>query len=236
MVFRSIAVRSNLLRQRTLLVAVGAFLVTGCVEEPKPRSYQEFMEDPIARDGTLLRCNQDREGTAGDLGCVNARRAASTSAARAAAARAEQLEAESDIQREALRNRVGVQQLAALRAAEEAKRVEEASYDAQWTNESQTSNPVAGSSVGAPIPAPPLATGQPEIGQLSSVSPERQHPEEPGITERDRLSYIEMPLIESPVTKALAELKLPPIATRRELQPQLEVLTISPRPRYPEGN
>jgi len=232
--------RLTALHKRALVTVLGTFVVAGCVDEPRPRSYQEFMDDPIAREGTLARCNQERDVTAGDLECVNARRAASTTAARAEAARAEQFEAESDIKREALRDRVGAQQLAARRVEEQAKRAEEASYAAQWESAPQATSPQAAppqaaSNFGSPVAAPRSETRNIEVRQFdSSPSADSQPPVEPQVAERDQLSYIEVPPIESPVAKALADLELPPIATRRELQPQLEELTISEQYRYPK--
>ena len=83
MVFRGIAARRSTPFRRVLPLVMGSCLIAGCIEEPRPRSYLEFMEDPIAREGTLARCNQDRDATADDPECTNARRAASTAAARA---------------------------------------------------------------------------------------------------------------------------------------------------------
>ena len=237
MVFRGIAVRLTALHKRALATVLGTLVVAGCVDEPRPRSYQEFMDDPIAREGTLARCNQDRAVNAGDLECVNARRAASTTAARAEAARAEQFEAESDIKREALRDRVGAQQLAARRIEEEAKKADEASYAAQWEDSPQAPPSQGASNFGSPVAAPRSETRDTEVQQFDgSPSANSQPPVEPRVAERDQLSYVEVPPIESPVAKQLAELRLPPIATRRELQPQLEELTITEQYRYPEDD
>ncbi len=120
-------------RCRTLLaLALMACLLAGCSVEPRPRSYMEFMDDSLAREGALARCNQDREATAEDPECINARRAASTIAARADEALREQREADSDVLRAAVRDRAGYVQTAAERAEAAAQLTAEAEYEAQW--------------------------------------------------------------------------------------------------------
>ena len=119
--------------RRTLLALVlMACLMAGCTGEPRPRSYMEFMDDSLAREGALARCNQDREATANDAECINARRAASTIATRADEALREQREAESDVLRAAVRDRAGYVQTAAERAEAAAQITAEAEYEAQW--------------------------------------------------------------------------------------------------------
>ncbi len=110
-----------------------AYFSTGCVEEPRPRSYMEFIEDTIAREGTLSRCNRDREATAREAECMNARRAASTIAARADEALREQREAESEAQLAAARERAEREQIAIRQTRAAAEANAEAEYEAQWT-------------------------------------------------------------------------------------------------------
>lgn len=230
MLFRGIAARQSVGVKRLLPLVMGTCLIQGCVEEPRPRSYLEFMEDPIAREGTLARCNQDRNATADDPECINARRAASTAAARVEAARAEQLEAASELKREAFRERVAAQQAAAREAEEAAQREEEAAYDAQWTGNEA---PSPGTELGASASVPPAATQPSDTSVLNRAQPQ---PSQVPATRTDQLSFIEVPTVESPVSKVLSEIELPPIATPRQLEPEpkLEELTI-PRPfRYAE--
>ncbi len=224
MVFRGIAARQSVGVIRLLPLVMGASLIVGCVEEPRPRSYLEFMEDPIAREGTLARCNQDRDATADDPECNNARRAASTTAARVEAARAEQLEAASNVKREAFRQRIAVQQAAARQAEEAAQRAEEAAYDAQWT---ENQAPRAESGASASVPPPATEPRDPGYGRPANVP----NWEQPATTRAEQLSFIEVPSVESPVDRVLGEIELPSIATPRQLEPEpkLEELTI-PRP------
>lgn len=116
------------LRSATL-AALG--LLAGC-EEPQPISFAEFMDDDIAREGTLARCNEYRDETAADIECANARRAAAAIALRDERARREALEQESERKLAQLREQVERERAAAREAqllAEEARR---AAYDAQW--------------------------------------------------------------------------------------------------------
>ena len=127
------ALGAESLTYRTLLpLVLMACLAAGCSVEPLPRSYMEFMDDSLAREGALARCNQDREATADDAECINARRAASTIAARADEALRDQREAESDILRAAVRDRAGYVQTAAERAEVAAQIAAEAEYEEQW--------------------------------------------------------------------------------------------------------
>jgi hypothetical protein len=70
-----------------LAAAIGA-----CAPEPQPRTVLDFMEDGLAREGVLTRCNHDRDATLQDVECSNARRAAAALAIEAERARAGDLE------------------------------------------------------------------------------------------------------------------------------------------------
>ena len=134
MVVRYIAVfgAKGLRRGVLLSLVLIASHLAGCSAEIRPRSFMQFMDDSIAREGTLARCNQDREATAGDAECINARRAASTIATRADEELREQREASSDVLRAAVRDREGYAQ-AAVRRAEAASQVAaDADFEAQW--------------------------------------------------------------------------------------------------------
>ncbi|MCH6555811.1 MAG: hypothetical protein IH797_04255 [Chloroflexi bacterium] len=90
------------------------------------------MDDSIAREGTLARCNQDREATAGDAECINARRAASALAARADEELREQREASSDVLRAAVRDREGYAQAAVRRAEASSQVAADADFEMSW--------------------------------------------------------------------------------------------------------
>jgi hypothetical protein len=122
-------------RHRALVSGlIGAcVLVTAC-NEPRPRTYTEFMEDAFAREGTLARCNAERDATTNDLECANARRAAVTVALLEERERREALEAESERLRTELRERIAQQQEAERRAEALRRAVLQAAYEAQWVD------------------------------------------------------------------------------------------------------
>jgi hypothetical protein len=112
------------------LLTVAAWLVA--CDSGKPRSYEFFMDDGIAREGVLARCNQDREASARDAECDNARRAAATLAAGEDRRSAASLEQESARKLSALRDRQVREQEAEQEAADAAKAAAAADYDAHW--------------------------------------------------------------------------------------------------------
>ena len=67
------------------------------------------MDDGLAREGVLIRCNESRQETVADVECVNARRAEAAVALQAERARAPQLEQESEAKLLALRERAARQ-------------------------------------------------------------------------------------------------------------------------------
>jgi len=81
-----------------LAAAIGA-----CAPETKPRTVLDFMEDGLAREGVLTRCNQDRDASQQDVECANARRASAALAIEAERARAGGLEHASERKLAALR-------------------------------------------------------------------------------------------------------------------------------------
>ena len=84
------------------------------------------MEDGFAREGVLARCNADREATAGDVECKNARRAAVVVAAEKEDERLRALELESQRKLVAMRDRAARQEQAQQDAAAAAKAAAEA--------------------------------------------------------------------------------------------------------------
>lgn len=82
-----------------------AAVLAACAPQPEPRTAYDFMEDGLARDGVLTRCNQDRDGTLTDEECANARRAAAAIALEAERAREPALERASEAKLAALRQR-----------------------------------------------------------------------------------------------------------------------------------
>ncbi len=126
-------------------------LLLAACEEPNPTSYAEFMEDSIARDGTLIRCNLDRENTTNDIECANARRAAATIALREERERREMFEQESERKLAVLRAEVERERAAAREAQALAAAAAKAAYDAQWEGQSDQPIGVDGLPISADI-------------------------------------------------------------------------------------
>ena len=130
-------------RRLTLLVA-GIALVAGCSEPPKPRSVQEFLDNPIVLEAALVRCSRNRSETRYEAECVNAREANKIVAAREEAQRRAEFEAQSERKRQALRRAQQAAAEARRRAADAQRRREEAAYLAQFgqlpTDDSQAAS------------------------------------------------------------------------------------------------
>jgi len=149
-------------------VVLLAGLLAAC-EAPKPvqRTYFDFMEDDIAREGVLARCNLDRNATSSDEECVNARRAAATLAFQEDRVRREKLERES--QRKLLAMRARVAREAEARAAEEAaaREATKKAYERRWPGDVAPSDANAGA---GDEPAATAAFGAPLGPVLPSIA------------------------------------------------------------------
>ena len=107
-------------------------LALAACEDPPPRTFADFMEDPIARDGTIARCNADREATLHDIECANARRAMSAIALRDERERREVLERESERKLADLRRRLDETDRIAREAARQAALAQQEAYERLW--------------------------------------------------------------------------------------------------------
>ena len=114
-----------------LTLSVLLLVSSGCAK-PEPLYFTDFMEDRFAREGTLARCNQDRDASLNDIECANARRAAAAIALREERARRQQFEQESERKLDELRAEVERQRQSALAAQVEAEAAARAAYEAQW--------------------------------------------------------------------------------------------------------
>ncbi len=111
---------------------VMASLALAACSKPQSRYFTDFMEDRFAREGTLARCNADREKTLHDLECANARRAAAAIALQEERARRQALEVESEAKIAALRAEVELERQRALEAHAAREAAEKAAYEALW--------------------------------------------------------------------------------------------------------
>jgi hypothetical protein len=92
---------------KALVTLLFTATVAACSPTPQSRSVADFMEDGLARDGVLTRCNRGRDETLDAVECANARRAAATLAIEAERARAGGLERESERKLAAVRDQRG---------------------------------------------------------------------------------------------------------------------------------
>ncbi|MFO7285962.1 MAG: EexN family lipoprotein [Gammaproteobacteria bacterium] len=137
-----------------MLAALAAACVAGC-KGPEPRSYEYFLEDKIARDGVLARCDADPAAARTDIECANALRAALTIQLQEERARREALERESAERIEALRRQYEAERQAREAAAAAAA---QAAERALYPEEFFETVPLDGENVGD---AEPSDDGQP---------------------------------------------------------------------------
>jgi hypothetical protein len=88
-----------------IALLVAAALTACAPPQPEPRTVLDFMDDGLAREGVLTRCNQNRDATLADEECANARRASAAVALVAERARESGLERESETKLLALPSR-----------------------------------------------------------------------------------------------------------------------------------
>jgi hypothetical protein len=114
-------------------ILIVAVLAVACEQEAaRPRSFEYFKEDGLARDGALARCNEKPDTTTADVECANARRAASAVAAELEQSRSPGFAAESERKLAAMRARSDRVEQAEQDAAVAAKAAADAAYEAQW--------------------------------------------------------------------------------------------------------
>lgn len=163
------------------LLLCGAVLVSGCNNEPPPRSVQEFVDNPIMLEAAVVRCSQNRAESRYDAECINARQAISIIEAKEERARRDALERQSAAKREALWRTQKAAAEARRRAAAAAERRKEAEYLAQFGELPPSSDAApqegAANAAGAVIPDAPQAGGQqPEQVVIFDELPPRNEP------------------------------------------------------------
>jgi hypothetical protein len=163
-----------------------AVWVAACQQPSKPRTYEFFMEDGLAREGVLARCNQDRNASVDDQECENARRAAAAVGATGEHERTQNYERESSRKLEQLRDRAARQQQAEEQAAAAAKAAEKDAYEAQWRDKNAAgAGPISDANDGADereslsqLPARPelkIAAIEPPKVDIQPQKPEIEH-------------------------------------------------------------
>ncbi len=103
-------------------------LLAGCVEEPPPRSVDNFLENRILLEATMVRCGENRNQSKYEAECVNAREAINRLATEEDKAHREDLQAQFERKRKSLRRTQDAAAEARRRSAEARRRREEAQY------------------------------------------------------------------------------------------------------------
>jgi hypothetical protein len=174
------------MRLRTAgMMFVFAGLVAACqAPQPEPRTYFDFMEDGIAREGVLARCNRDRDATLNDQECVNARRAAAAVALEGEQKRSAGFARESQRKLAALRDRTAREQRAERDAEEAVRKEAELAYERRWPNpggqqpalESGTTAAESAPAFGAPLGPVLPSISENESPEPSEIGPPPSRP------------------------------------------------------------
>jgi hypothetical protein len=113
------------------MLAAVCFGLVGC-DKKLPRSYNFFMDDRIAREGTLVRCDKNPVEAQADIECANAHRAAVEIALRAERERAVELARESERSMAAIRAQLAESQRIAREERERAAELAREAYEELW--------------------------------------------------------------------------------------------------------
>jgi hypothetical protein len=117
---------------RFVFLAGIPLLLSACAKELPPSSVDDFVENPILLEATMVRCAENRSQTKYDAECVNARDAVNRIAAGQEKARRAELEAQSEQKRQALRRTQEAAAEARQRAVEAQRLRDEAVYLGQF--------------------------------------------------------------------------------------------------------
>ena len=106
----------------------GLVLLAACAKEPPPISVGEFLDNPRLLEAAMVRCGQNRSETKYLAECVNVRDAVNRLEVGEKQAQREELEAQSERKRQALRRTQAAAAEARRRAQEEQQRREQAEF------------------------------------------------------------------------------------------------------------
>jgi hypothetical protein len=167
--------------------------LVACQQGHEPRTASDFMEDGLARDGVLARCNGDAAASRRDVECDNARRAAAAVAAGDTdvdRTRSADLARQSERKMLAMRERDSREQQAGAQAAADARAQTDAQYEAQWREQNSAGKTASANDVDTDfefVPARPslkVAAVAPPASDLTIVPPELQSSDVAIITPR----------------------------------------------------
>lgn len=141
------------MKNNRLTITLGVFvLLVGCAKEAPPRTVAEYRENPILLEATIVVCAQNRSTMKYEVECVNAREAINLMARDEEIANREELEAQSERKRRALRRAQEAAAESRRRAAEAERLRREAEYLGQF--ESLPVDPVVGGDTVMPANEP----------------------------------------------------------------------------------
>lgn len=221
-----------------LLLAPAVVALSGCENEPPPRSVNEMMENPILLEATIVRCAENRAESRYDPECVNAREAIKIIEVREESARRAELEAMSARKREALRRTQAAAAEARRRAEAERRQREEAEYMAQFgespitpaDRQVVTQSP-GGNAPVAIIPEAPEPRQSQTITSPYDAPSSRNAPVSEAATERPA-SSASAPVAETPPPAEAA----PPVEAREPETTDLEAIREELRRRSEDGS
>jgi hypothetical protein len=166
---------------RVTICVSGLALLAACAEPPPPVSVTDFMENPRLLEATMVRCGKNRSEMKYESECVNAREAVNRLERAAERERRQQLEAQSERKRQALRRTQEAAAAARRRAEEERRRREEAEYLGLF-DDAETPAPAAADPEQPAGNAPPADSepAPPQVMEESASEPVSEPPSEPG--------------------------------------------------------
>ncbi len=183
---------------RSVWFGVVGILLAGCAEEPLPRTAEYFMDNRIALDGAMVRCNADRERTIGDPECINARRAVARLGKIQEEDARKQREAEFERKRADYRVRRAMDEQRRRQAEEQRLRAEEAAREAAAYGivDGQVVQPPPDDRIGSVEPYPDAASDyatdftQAPVEDTSAPAPADPLSAEDGMSQSDIQSEI----------------------------------------------
>jgi hypothetical protein len=113
---------------RLVIISGIVSLLAACAEEVPPRSVEDFLDNSILLEATMVRCSENRNRNKYEAECVNAREASNRIGTEEERARRAELEAEFERKRKSLRRTQEAAAEARRRAADARRRREEAEY------------------------------------------------------------------------------------------------------------
>jgi hypothetical protein len=168
-------------RRAAVAVLFAAWLAACSAPLPPPRTYLDFMEDGLAREGVLARCSRDGDTTVNDAECAAARRAAAAIAVEHERAQSAELERESQRKLLAMRARADRADEVRAEAAAAAREAAERAYEGRWPEEAPEGGASAEQQGDAPAFGAPIGPVLPSISESSPFEVYSGTPVAPGI-------------------------------------------------------